>query len=126
MIVPLLSALAIVILTAKLGGWFFSYLKQPVVLGKLFVGLVLGPSLLNVFGADYFQKAHVVEALHEFGELGVIFLMFVAGLEVQLSDFSKAGKPAVLSGVLCFRSFWVRWLCCPSVMRWSKRSSLAS
>lgn len=100
MIVPLLSALAIVIASAKLGGWAFSALRQPVVLGKLLVGLLLGPSLLNIFGAEYFQKAHVTEALHEFGELGVIFLMFVAGLEVQLSDFSKAGKPAVLSGVL--------------------------
>ena len=100
MIVPLLSALAIVIASAKLGGWFFSYLKQPVVLGELLVGLILGPSLLNIFGSDYFQKAHVSDALHEFGELGVIFLMFVAGLEVHLSDFAKAGKPAVLSGVL--------------------------
>ena len=100
MIVPLLSALAIVILAAKLGGWFSSYLKQPAVLGELLAGLALGPSLLNIFGSDYFQKAHVIETLHELGELGVIFLMFVAGLEVQLSDFAKAGKPAVFSGVL--------------------------
>jgi Kef-type K+ transport system membrane component KefB len=99
-IIPLLAALALVITTAKLGGWLSSYLKQPVVLGKLLVGIALGPSVLNVFALEYFDKAHVLDALREFGELGVIFLMFVAGLEVHLSDFVKAGKPAVLAGVL--------------------------
>jgi Kef-type K+ transport system membrane component KefB len=99
-IIPLLAALALVITTAKLGGWLSSYLKQPVVLGKLLVGIALGPSVFNVFALEYFDKAHVLDALREFGELGVIFLMFVAGLEVHLSDFVKAGKPAVLAGVL--------------------------
>lgn len=100
MILPLLAALALVIVAAKLGGWLSSALRQPVVLGELLVGLVLGPSLLNVFGQAYFQQAHVTEALHEFGELGVIFLMFAAGLEIHISDFAKAGKPAVLTGIL--------------------------
>lgn len=100
MILPLLAALALVIVAAKLGGWLSSALRQPVVLGELLAGLVLGPSLLNLFGQDYFQQAHVTEALHEFGELGVIFLMFAAGLEIHLSDFAKAGKPAVLTGIL--------------------------
>lgn len=100
MILPLLAALALVIVAAKLGGWLSSALRQPVVLGELLVGLVLGPSLLNIFGQAYFQQAHVTEALHEFGELGVIFLMFAAGLEIHISDFAKAGKPAVLTGIL--------------------------
>ncbi len=100
MILPLLAALALVITTAKLGGWASSRLGQPIVLGELLAGLLLGPSVLNIFGLEYFHQAHVVEALHEFGELGVIFLMFAAGLEIHLSDFVKAGKPAVLAGIL--------------------------
>jgi Kef-type K+ transport system membrane component KefB len=100
MILPLLAALALVIVAAKLGGWLSSALRQPVVLGELVVGLVLGPSLLNIFGQDYFLQAHAIEALHEFGELGVIFLMFAAGLEIHLSDFAKAGKAAVWTGIL--------------------------
>lgn len=100
MILPLLAALALVIVAAKLGGWLSSALRQPVVLGELLVGLALGPSLLNVFGLAYFQQAHVGEALHELGELGVIFLTFAAGLEIHLSDFAKAGRPAVLTGIL--------------------------
>lgn len=100
MFLPLLAALAIVIAAAKLGGWLAGRLRQPVVLGKLLAGLLLGPSIFNLFGLEYFQQAHVTDALHEFGELGVIFLMFAAGLEVQLSDLVQAGKPAVLAGTL--------------------------
>lgn len=100
MFLPLLAALAIVLTTAKLGGWLAGALRQPVVLGKLLAGLLLGPSILNVFSLDYFQQAHVTDALHEFGELGVIFLMFAAGLEMQIADLMQAGKPAVLAGIL--------------------------
>ncbi|HXV98715.1 MAG TPA: cation:proton antiporter [Anaerolineae bacterium] len=99
-IIPLLLALAIVIAAAKIGGWLSNRLGQPAVLGELVVGLLLGPSVLNVFGQPYFEEAHTLETLHELGELGVIFLMFAAGLEIHLSDFARAGKPAVFAGVL--------------------------
>jgi Kef-type K+ transport system membrane component KefB len=100
MFLPLLAALALVIVAAKLGGILSNSLRQPVVLGELLMGLILGPTFLNVFGLDYFHQAHVTEALHEFGELGVIFLMFAAGLEVHFSDFVKMGRPAIWVGVL--------------------------
>ncbi|MEW5988881.1 MAG: cation:proton antiporter, partial [Chloroflexota bacterium] len=100
MIVPLLLALALVIAAAKAGGWLSNRLGQPAVLGELLIGLLLGPSVLNVFGRPYFAATHVVETLHELGEIGVIFLMFAAGLEIQLSDFTKTGKAAMFVGVL--------------------------
>lgn len=100
MIVPLLLALALVIAGAKFGGWVSSRLGQPAVLGELLVGLVLGPSVANVFGVAYFEEAHVTSTLHELGELGVVFLMFAAGLEIHLSDMAKTGKTAVSVGIL--------------------------
>lgn len=100
MILPLLAALIIVLTLAKLGGWLAGYLKQPVVLGKLLVGVALGPSVFNAFALPYFEHAHITTTLHEFGELGVIFLMFAAGLEIHLADFLKVGKPALLIGTL--------------------------
>lgn len=99
-IVPLLLALALVIGAAKVGGWLANRTGQPAVLGELLVGLLLGPSVLDVFGQPYFETVHTVDTLHELGELGVILLMFAAGLEIQLSDFAKAGKPATFAGVL--------------------------
>jgi Kef-type K+ transport system membrane component KefB len=93
-------ALALIIAAAKVGGWLSNRIGQPAVLGELAVGLLLGPSVLNVFGLPYFETAHTVDTLHELGELGVILLMFAAGLEIQLSDFIKTGKPALFAGVL--------------------------
>lgn len=100
MFLPLLAALALIIAAAKLGGWVSGRLRQPVVLGELLVGLLLGPSLLDVFAQPYFAAAHVDAALSEFGELGVIFLMFTAGLEVQVDDLRKAGRASLWVGVL--------------------------
>lgn len=99
-IIPLLLALALVIAAAKMGGWLSNRLGQPAVLGELAAGLLLGPSVFNVFGRPYFEAAHTVDTLHELGELGVILLMFAAGLEIHLSDFVKTGKPALFVGVL--------------------------
>lgn len=98
--VPLLSALVVVIAAAKFGAWAARRLSQPAVLGELVAGLLIGPSALDVFGRPYFGSANVVETIREFGELGVIFLMFAAGLELQLSDFAGLGKPALLVGSL--------------------------
>lgn len=99
-ILPLLLALALVITAAKIGGWLSNRLGQPAVLGELVAGLLLGPSVLDLFGRPYFEAGHTLETIHEVGELGVIFLMFVAGLEVHLSDFVKTGKPALFAGIL--------------------------
>jgi Kef-type K+ transport system membrane component KefB len=99
-VIPLLIAIALVIAAAKAAGYVSSRLHQPAVLGELLAGLILGPSLLNVFGLPYFEAAHTVDTLRELGEIGVIFLMFAAGLEVHLSDFVKTGRTAVYVGVL--------------------------
>jgi Kef-type K+ transport system membrane component KefB len=97
---PLLLQIAIVLAAAKVGGWMSKQIGQPAVLGELLAGLILGPSAINVFGINYFSQAHTTETIRELGEIGVIFLMFVAGLEIELSDFAKLGKPAFLAGTL--------------------------
>lgn len=111
MIVPFLLALAIVIACAKLGGWLSNRVGQPAVLGELLVGLLLGPSVINLFGLPYFEAGHVGDTLHELGELGVLILMFMAGLEIHLPDLVKTGKAAVWVGVLgVFTPLVAGWL----------------
>ncbi|MGQ9500989.1 MAG: cation:proton antiporter [Anaerolineae bacterium] len=100
MMIPLLLGLAIVLVAAKAGGWLVRRLGQPAVLGELAVGLLLGPSVLNVFGMDYFASVHTLDVLREFGELGVIFLMFAAGLEIQVGDLLRTGRAAALVGFI--------------------------
>ncbi len=96
----LLLAIAIVIAAAKIGGLIATRLKQPAVLGELLMGLVLGPSLVNLFHIGPFADGHSQDVIFELGEVGVIFLMFVAGLEVDIQEMLKAGKVAMFAGVL--------------------------
>lgn len=96
----LVLALAIIILAAKSMGYVSVRLGQPAVLGELLAGLVLGPTVLNLFSLPIFTDQHLPEVIHELGELGVIFLMFIAGLEVDLQAMLRAGKVSTLVGTL--------------------------
>ncbi len=96
----LLLALAVIIAAAKVGGYIATRIRQPAVLGELLVGLVLGPSLINLFHIGPFASGHTDEIIFELAEVGVIFLMFVAGLEVDVSEMLESGKVALLAGNL--------------------------
>lgn len=95
----LLLLLGIIVFSAKAAGLASTRLGQPAVLGELLAGLVLGPTIINLLGYPDFAAAHVGEMVVQLGELGVIFLMFVAGLEVELEEMLKSGRVAVLAGV---------------------------
>ena len=98
----LILALAIIIATAKLGGYLSQRLRQPTVAGKVLIGLILGPSLLNFLQWPMFTDPHLDETISHLAELGVFLLMFIAGLELHLSDLAKSGKVAALAGALGF------------------------
>lgn len=93
-------ALAIIIAAAKATGYLSYRLGQPAVLGELLVGMLLGPTVLDLFHVPYFTDQHLSEVIHELAELGVLFLMFLAGLELHLSDLAKSSKIAGLAGSL--------------------------
>jgi Kef-type K+ transport system membrane component KefB len=68
---------------------------QPSVFGKLLVGIILGPSLLNII--------HPNPLISELAEIGVILLMFLAGLETDLQEFKKnafASTTVAIGGVV--------------------------
>ena len=93
-------ALAILIAAAKAGGYISYRLGQPSVLGELIVGILLGPSLVNILHIPYFTDENLPEVIHQMAELGVMLLMFLAGLELHLSDLARTGKVAAFAGVL--------------------------
>jgi Kef-type K+ transport system membrane component KefB len=98
----LVFALAIIIVAAKLGGYLSQRLRQPTVAGKVLIGLILGPSLLGLLQWPMFTDPHLGETISHLAELGVLLLMFIAGLELHLSDLIRSGKVAVLAGALGF------------------------
>ncbi len=98
----LLVALIIIITACKLAGHISArYLHQPVVFGEIMVGLLLGPSFLNMLKWDMFtsSSAWLSDHLHVFASLGVLLLMFTAGLETDLTQMRKVGKTALWSAV---------------------------
>ncbi|MEW5869366.1 MAG: cation:proton antiporter [Chloroflexota bacterium] len=93
-------ALAMMIAAAKVGGYLSYRLGQPSVLGELLVGVILGPSVIDLLHLAYFSDEHLPEVVHQLAEVGVLLLMFIAGLELHLSDLAKSGKVAAMAGVL--------------------------
>jgi monovalent cation:proton antiporter-2 (CPA2) family protein len=86
----LIMELALILLASKIAGDISVRLGQPSVLGKLLVGIVLGPSVLGL--------VNDTEILHEISQIGVILLMFIAGLETDLDEFKKTGKASGIVG----------------------------
>ncbi len=79
--------LAIILVTAKLFGLLAKKLKAPQVVGQIVAGLVIGPSLLG-----FVQQSDFISML---AEIGVVILMFSAGLETNLRELVKTGPVAV-------------------------------
>ena len=99
-ILQLAFILAIILLAAKLGGYLSTRLGQPSVLGELLVGLILGPSLIDIIHLTIITDVHLGEIIAEIGELGVLILMFLAGLELNLREMLKSSRVAAYAGVL--------------------------
>lgn len=93
-------ALAVMILLAKAGGYISYRLGQPAVLGELLMGILLGPSLINFLHLPVFTDTHLEGVIAELAELGVMLLMFLAGLELHISELVKSSKVAAFAGTL--------------------------
>lgn len=92
--------LAIILIAAKLAGYLSTRLGQPSVLGEILVGVLLGPSLLDIVHLPFVTSESLGEAIHELGELGVLLLMFIAGLELHLSELTRNTRVSALAGTL--------------------------
>jgi len=83
--------LAIIIVAAKLAGSLSVRLGQPAVLGEIIVGVLLGPSVLAFI--------EPTDTLATFSTIGVILLMFIAGLETDLGEFKRSAKSSSFVGL---------------------------
>lgn len=86
--IDIFKDLAIIIISAKCFGILARKLKAPQVVGEIIAGLIIGPSILGVVDQSDF--------LIQMAEIGVILLMFLAGLETDLQDLLKTGPKALL------------------------------
>ncbi|MBP5261313.1 MAG: cation:proton antiporter [Clostridiales bacterium] len=82
------KSLAIIMIAAKLFGLGARKLKAPQVAGEIVAGILVGPSLLGL--------VQYTDFLGQMAEIGVIILMFTAGLETRMSELRKTGVKALL------------------------------
>lgn len=95
-------AIVVLIAAAKLSGYLSFKLGQPTVLGELLAGLILGPTVIDFIHLPQFTNQHMGEMIHYLAEFGVLLLMFIAGLDLHLSDLTQSGKVSIAAGVLGF------------------------
>jgi Kef-type K+ transport system membrane component KefB len=91
--------LSIILLSAKLAGYLSVRLGQPSVLGELLVGILLGPSVIDLLHFPFIDPA-LAHTIAELGELGVLLLMFIAGLELHLDELTRNTRVAAYGGFL--------------------------
>lgn len=87
--------IALILISTKALGLVVRRYHMPQVVGALLAGLILGPAMLNIL--------HETDFLKEVAELGVIVMMFSAGIETDLKELGKVGKAGLfvaLCGVL--------------------------
>jgi Kef-type K+ transport system membrane component KefB len=103
--------LVLILLAAKAAGFLAGRLGQPAVLGELVAGLLLGPSLLDILHLPFVGSSSLGDTITELSELGVLFLMFFAGLELHLQELTRNRKvsfAASLGGLILSVSLgWV-------------------
>ncbi len=80
--------LAIILISAKLCGLLAAKLKAPQVVGEIVAGLIIGPSVLGLV-----QQTELITGM---AEIGVVLLMFFAGLQTSLHDLIRTGWKALL------------------------------
>lgn len=100
-----LLVLAAILLTTKLLGLFSRWVRLPQVLGALVAGVILGPVVNAIVGwstGDGFfsQAAGSDQLFGMLSELGVIVLMFGAGLETDVQEMKKCGKASLIIAVI--------------------------
>ncbi|XP_048446563.1 K(+) efflux antiporter 5 isoform X1 [Pyrus x bretschneideri] len=93
----LISDLVVIIVSAAVGGILFSCLGQPVIVGYLLAGSLIGPG-----GLTFVSEMVQVETVAQFG---VVFLLFALGLEFSLAKLKAVGPVAVIGGLLQIMTF---------------------
>jgi Kef-type K+ transport system membrane component KefB len=120
----------VIITAAKVAGALPVRVRQPAVFGDILAGVVLGPSALNLLQWARFTgtsaEAALLPLVRDLADIGVLLLMFVAGLETDLQQVRRsAGSRSFCwcsarprcSAADCCRRFWPWRAGC----RWDKR-----
>ena len=100
-IIVLFLSIALMLGTARILGEIFRRFKLPSVIGEILAGVMIGPTVLGRISPDFFNWIFPAGTRLSFSIevivlLGVAFLLFTAGIEVDLSSVWKQGRSVIL------------------------------
>jgi Kef-type K+ transport system membrane component KefB/nucleotide-binding universal stress UspA family protein len=98
----LILQLIIIMVVARIMGYLFQLIGQPLVIGEIVAGLILGPSVIGtmapqVFGFLFPEES--ITTLQQLSQLGLIFFMFIIGMELDPQSFRRSANKAVLISI---------------------------
>ncbi len=86
-----LIQLVIMLFSARILGELAAYFKFPSVIGELFAGILIGPSLLGIIA--------ISEQIHLLSQIGIILLLFEVGIETDMKRLTSSGSKAFLVAI---------------------------
>ncbi|MDU1891662.1 MAG: cation:proton antiporter [Dysgonomonas sp.] len=95
----LLLQIIVIIIVARIFGWMFKKIGQPMVIGEILAGIVLGPSLLGMYFPDvssFLFPANSLGNLSILSQIGLVLFMFVIGMELDLKLLRNKAHNAVV------------------------------
>jgi len=107
-IIHFLIILLLILIPARLLGELCRRYKLPAIIGEIFAGIIVGPTLFGVLFPNLFNNVFISApkasgAFDGIANIGIVLLMFIAGFEIDLKQVRKNGKQAIaisLSGIL--------------------------
>ena len=88
----LISDIAVIIIAAALFGFLFRLFRQPIIIAYIVAGFIIGP-----FGLNYIGNENTILAI---SELGITFLLFLVGIELNINHIREVGKVVLFGGMM--------------------------
>ena len=113
----LVTELAIILIAAGVFTVLFKALNQPLILGYIIAGFLVGPHL-GLF--PQFSP----ESVHQWSEIGIIFMLFSLGLEFSFKKLLKIGSSALITAVTICVGMFLTGTMVGTAMRWTLMESI--
>ena len=116
--IHIIISLSILLFGAKILAEIFHRINQPVVLGELLAGIIVGPFALG--GLPLFDGKPLVvldETIKLVGEIAAVIILFIAGLEITPREFLRGGASSFTVGARCNIAI-LCVLCCSFTIRY--------
>jgi len=104
-----LLQIVVILLAVRIFGWICQKIGQPTVVGEIFAGIVLGPSLLGLYfpnASEFLFPTSSLDNIQFLSQIGLILFMFIVGMELNLRTIKNKANDAIIishtSIAICF------------------------